>query len=65
MTACATGRKMATALRQLPQQSLPSEVVVPGLLDGLEQRQPARPQQAARTRLAARASLAPRSQRKR
>ncbi|MBI2255771.1 MAG: hypothetical protein HYU58_14210 [Proteobacteria bacterium] len=28
-------RKMATALRQLPQQSLPSEVVVPGLLDGL------------------------------
>nr|WP_298689050.1 glycosyltransferase [uncultured Dongia sp.] len=29
------GRKMATALRQLPQQSLPSDVVVPGLLDGL------------------------------
>jgi predicted glycosyltransferase len=28
-------RKMATALRQLPQQPLPSEVVVPGLLDGL------------------------------
>ena len=28
-------KKMATALRQLPQQSLPSEVVVPGLLDGL------------------------------
>jgi predicted glycosyltransferase len=27
---------MATALRQLPQQSLPSEVVVPGLMDGLE-----------------------------
>jgi hypothetical protein len=26
---------MATALRQLPQQSLPSDVVVPGLLDGL------------------------------
>lgn len=26
---------MATALRHLPQQSLPSEVVVPGLLDGL------------------------------
>lgn len=26
---------MATALRQLPQQGLPSEVVVPGLLDGL------------------------------
>ena len=26
---------MATALRQLPQQSLPSEVVIPGLLDGL------------------------------
>ena len=28
-------RKMATALRQLPQQSQPSDVVVPGLLDGL------------------------------
>jgi len=28
-------RDMATALRQLPQQSRPSEVVVPGLLDGL------------------------------
>ncbi len=28
-------RDMATALRQLPQQALPSEVVVPGLLDGL------------------------------
>jgi predicted glycosyltransferase len=28
-------RQMATALRQLPQQSLPSQVVVPGLLDGL------------------------------
>jgi predicted glycosyltransferase len=27
---------MATALRQLPQQSLPSQVVVPGLLDGLD-----------------------------
>lgn len=27
--------KMATALRQLPQQSKPSDVVVPGLLDGL------------------------------
>jgi gamma-glutamyltranspeptidase len=27
---------MATALRHLPQQSLPSSVVVPGLLDGLE-----------------------------
>ena len=27
---------MATALRQLPQQSLPSRSVVPGLLDGLE-----------------------------
>jgi len=27
---------MATALRQLPQQNLPSEIVVPGLLDGLE-----------------------------
>jgi predicted glycosyltransferase len=25
---------MATALRQLPQQQLPSQVVVPGLLDG-------------------------------
>lgn len=29
-------KAMATALRQLPQQALPSEVVVPGLLDGLE-----------------------------
>jgi predicted glycosyltransferase len=29
-------RIMATALRDLPQQRLPSEVVVPGLLDGLE-----------------------------
>ena len=28
-------RAMATALRHLPQQSLPSSVVVPGLLDGL------------------------------
>ena len=28
-------RLMATALRQLPQQALPSQVVVPGLLDGL------------------------------
>jgi hypothetical protein len=28
-------RAMATALRQLPQQASPSEVVVPGLLDGL------------------------------
>ena len=27
-------RMMATALRQLPQQKLPAEVVVPGLLDG-------------------------------
>jgi len=27
-------REMATALRQLPQQKLPSQVVVPGLLDG-------------------------------
>ena len=27
---------MATALRQLPQQNLPSEIVVPGLLDGLQ-----------------------------
>ncbi len=27
--------RMATALRQLPQQGLPSEVVIPGLLDGL------------------------------
>ena len=26
---------MATALRQLTQQGLPSEVVVPGLLDGI------------------------------
>jgi predicted glycosyltransferase len=29
-------RTMATALRQLPQQALPSETVLPGLLDGLE-----------------------------
>jgi predicted glycosyltransferase len=29
-------RVMATALRQLPQQNQPSKVVVPGLLDGLE-----------------------------
>ncbi|MGQ0676048.1 MAG: glycosyltransferase family protein [Rhodospirillales bacterium] len=29
-------RMMATALRQLPQQSAPSAVVVPGLLDGLD-----------------------------
>ena len=29
-------RRMATELRQLPQQSLPSQVVVPGLLDGLD-----------------------------
>ena len=29
-------RTMATALRNLPQQPLPSEVVVPGLLDGRE-----------------------------
>jgi predicted glycosyltransferase len=28
-------RAMATALRQLPQQALPSQVVVPGLMDGL------------------------------
>ncbi len=28
-------RRMATALRQLPQQALPSHVVVPGLMDGL------------------------------
>ncbi len=28
-------KAMATALRQLPQQALPSQVVVPGLLDGL------------------------------
>ena len=27
-------RVMATALRQLPQQKLPSQVIVPGLLDG-------------------------------
>ena len=27
---------MAAALRALPRQSLPSEVVVPGLLEGLE-----------------------------
>ena len=29
-------RVMATALRHLPQQQLPSQVVVPGLLDGQE-----------------------------
>jgi predicted glycosyltransferase len=29
-------RHMATALRHLPQQQRPSEIVVPGLLDGLE-----------------------------
>jgi predicted glycosyltransferase len=29
-------KSMATALRQLPQQALPSEVVVAGLMDGLE-----------------------------
>ncbi|HEX9446943.1 MAG TPA: glycosyltransferase, partial [Dongiaceae bacterium] len=29
-------KAMATALRHLPQQALPSEVIVPGLLDGLE-----------------------------
>jgi predicted glycosyltransferase len=28
-------KSMATALRQLPQQALPSQVVVPGLMDGL------------------------------
>src|SRR5204863_120623 len=27
---------MATALRQLPQQNLPSDIVVPGLLDGFD-----------------------------
>ncbi|MFQ5984178.1 MAG: hypothetical protein ACE5LL_01520, partial [Alphaproteobacteria bacterium] len=27
---------MATALRHLPQQPLPSDVVIPGLLDGLD-----------------------------
>jgi predicted glycosyltransferase len=27
---------MATALRQLPQQQAPSDVIIPGLLDGLE-----------------------------
>ena len=29
-------RPMATALRHLPQQALPSEVILPGLLDGLD-----------------------------
>ena len=29
-------RHMATALRHLPQQGLPSEVILPGLLDGLD-----------------------------
>ena len=28
--------RMATALRQLPQQNRPSDVIVPGLLDGLD-----------------------------
>ena len=28
-------KHMATALRQLPQQAQPSQVVVPGLMDGL------------------------------
>ena len=28
-------RDMATALRHLPQQNRPSDIVVPGLLDGL------------------------------
>jgi predicted glycosyltransferase len=28
-------KQMATALRQLPQQALPSQVVLPGLMDGL------------------------------
>ncbi|MEQ8639013.1 MAG: hypothetical protein RIE31_00150 [Alphaproteobacteria bacterium] len=32
----APGRVMATALRHLPQQRRPSDVVVPGLLDGLD-----------------------------
>ena len=46
--AAAIRSAMATALRQLPQQGLPSDVVVPGLLDGLRQclapgRQAARP----------------------
>ena len=35
MTASATGRRWRRRLRQLPQQALPSQVVVPGLLDGL------------------------------
>ena len=29
-------RLMATALRHLPQQGLPSQVILPGLLDGLD-----------------------------
>jgi predicted glycosyltransferase len=29
-------RQMATALRHLPQQQVPSEVVIPGLLEGLD-----------------------------
>jgi predicted glycosyltransferase len=29
-------QRMATALRHLPQQNLPSTIVIPGLLDGLE-----------------------------
>ncbi len=31
-----TAKDMATALRQLPQQNRPSDVIIPGLLDGLE-----------------------------
>lgn len=30
------GKKMATAIRQLPQQSSPLDIVMPGLLDGLK-----------------------------
>ena len=29
-------KRMATALRQLPQQNRPSDIIVPGLLDGLD-----------------------------
>ena len=31
-----TAERMAAALRRLPEQPRPSEVVVPGLLDGLD-----------------------------
>jgi predicted glycosyltransferase len=48
-------KRMATALRQLPQQALPSEVVVPGLMDGLENVNRLASQAIARVRKAERA----------